>query len=140
MLEAGTAQPLAGAGGCRPPSSEKGSITSSDPEPSASHDLCPAFPCAWGRWGRCRVRTEAPPLPPQSPPAGLPGLALSSPRDQHPSRSPSFQFYIHTLKTFGKSESSLTICLFHFCYVYNKKKRQEDLESKLQTRCCSPGS
>lgn len=58
---------------------------------------------------------------------------------QPPSRSPRFQFYIHTLKTFGKSESSLAICLFHFYYVCNKKKNQEEIESKLQILRRSPG-
>lgn len=55
-----------------------------------------------------------------------------------PSCSPRFQFHIHTLKTFGKSESSLAICLIHLYYVCNKQKSQEEIESTLQIMCCSP--
>ena len=62
------------------------------------------------------------------------------PEAKPPSHSPHFQLYIHTLKTFGKSESSLAICLLHFYYIYNKKKNQEEIESKLQIMCCLPGS
>lgn len=53
-----------------------------------------------------------------------------------PSRSSRFQFYIHTIKTFCKSESSLAICLSHFYHVCNEKKSQEEIESKLQMVCC----
>lgn len=62
------------------------------------------------------------------------------PEAKPPSQSPRFQFYIHTLKTFGKSKSSLAICLSHFYYIYNKKKNQEEIEFRLQITCCLPGS
>lgn len=61
-------------------------------------------------------------------------------REAKPPHSPHFQFYIHTLKTFGKRGSSLAICLFHFYCIYNKKKNQEETEFKLQMTCCLPSS
>lgn len=115
-------------------------------------DLCSACSCTLGT-GPCPGRspcalhpsslTAVPGVPRPNGTVharGLHSLALPSPEAKPPSHSPHFQFYIHTLKTFGKSESSLAICLFPFYYIYNKKKNQKEIESKLQILSCLPGS